>query len=124
MFLEGVTAKFRGGRLLFLVLLYYCYARGRGFSDPEHRAAFRGPMQALGYQGGDRGKSRKGGCPHEALLSLQEVARRLDVPETTIYGWRYQRKGPKGHKVGNHVRYFWSDVLEWPEQRADRNLRH
>jgi hypothetical protein len=32
------------------------------------------------------------------LLTLQDVARRLDVPDTTIYGWRYRSKGPRGHR--------------------------
>jgi excisionase family DNA binding protein len=58
------------------------------------------------------------------LLTLQEVARRLDVPEKTIYGWRYRGKGPKGHRVGKYVRYWWSDVVEWLEQGADGNLEY
>ncbi|HZK50187.1 MAG TPA: helix-turn-helix domain-containing protein [Actinomycetota bacterium] len=57
-------------------------------------------------------------------MTLQEVARRLDVPEKTIYGRRYRGKGPKGHRVGKYVRYWWSDVVEWLEQRADRNLKY
>lgn len=47
------------------------------------------------------------------VLSIDEVAGRLDVPKTTLYGWRYKGKGPRSHRVGRHLRYRWSDVLEW-----------
>lgn len=47
------------------------------------------------------------------VLSIDEVARRLDIPKTTLYGWRYKGKGPRGHRVGKHLRYRWSDVLTW-----------
>ncbi|MGH2788229.1 MAG: helix-turn-helix transcriptional regulator [Actinomycetota bacterium] len=45
------------------------------------------------------------------LLTLQEVARRLGVPNTTIYSWRHRGTGPKGHRIGKHVRYWWSDLM-------------
>jgi excisionase family DNA binding protein len=47
------------------------------------------------------------------IVSADELARRLDIPKTTLYGWRYKNKGPRGHRVGKHLRYRWSDVLEW-----------
>ncbi len=49
----------------------------------------------------------------EEVLSVDEVAQRLGVPKTTLYGWRYKGKGPRSHRVGRHLRYRWSDVLEW-----------
>ena len=48
----------------------------------------------------------------DEVISADELARRLDVPKTTLYGWRYKRKGPRSHRVGRHLRYRWSDVLE------------
>lgn len=49
----------------------------------------------------------------DEVVSIDEVARRLDIPKTTLYGWRYKGKGPRSHRVGKHLRYRWSDVLEW-----------
>ena len=47
------------------------------------------------------------------VISIDEVALRLDIPKKTLYGWRYRGIGPRGHKVGKHLRYRWSDVLAW-----------
>ncbi len=55
----------------------------------------------------------------DELLTLQDVAEFLEVSPNTVYYWRYQRTGPKGHKVGRQVRYWRSDVLAWLEERAD-----
>ena len=55
----------------------------------------------------------------DRVLTLQEVAQLLDVSDNTIYYWRYQRTGPKGHKVGKRVRYRLSDVLTWMDERGD-----
>ena len=55
----------------------------------------------------------------DKLLTLQQLAELLDVSENTIYYWRYQRTGPKGHRVGRHVRYWMSDVIAWMDERAD-----
>jgi len=55
----------------------------------------------------------------DELLTLQDVAKLLEVSPNTIYYWRYQGTGPKGHKVGKRVRYWRSEVLDWLQQRAD-----
>jgi excisionase family DNA binding protein len=47
------------------------------------------------------------------VISIDEVACRLDVPKTTLYGWRHKGKGPRSHRVGRHLRYRWTEVLEW-----------
>lgn len=47
------------------------------------------------------------------VISIDEVARRLDIPKKTLYQWRYKGTGPRGHRVGRHVRYRWSEVLAW-----------
>lgn len=47
------------------------------------------------------------------VISIDEVARRLDIPKATLYQWRYKRIGPRSHRIGKHLRYRWSDVLEW-----------
>lgn len=52
------------------------------------------------------------------LWDVGRAARFLRVPPTTLYQWRYQGKGPKGHKVGRHVRYFPADVIAWVREQA------
>ncbi len=47
------------------------------------------------------------------IVSADEVARRLDVPKSTLYGWRYKGVGPRSYRVGKHLRYRWSEVLAW-----------
>jgi excisionase family DNA binding protein len=49
----------------------------------------------------------------EKLLSPQEVADHLGVPLATVYGWRSNRKGPRGARIGRHIRYRESDVESW-----------
>ena len=39
------------------------------------------------------------------LLSVEEVADYLGVPKATIYKWRYESAGPRGYRVGRHVRF-------------------
>ena len=51
------------------------------------------------------------------VISIDEVSRRLDVPKSTLYDWRYRGIGPRGHKVGRHLKYRWSDVLRWLEEQ-------
>jgi excisionase family DNA binding protein len=56
----------------------------------------------------------------ERFLTPREVADLLQVPLNTLQTWRANRSGPRGHKIGRHVRYRASDVQTWLEQRADR----
>ena len=47
------------------------------------------------------------------VVSIDEVARRLEIPKATLYKWRHKGVGPRSHRVGKHLRYRWSDVLNW-----------
>ena len=47
------------------------------------------------------------------LATPTEIAVYLQVPVRTLYAWRYQRKGPRAHRVGRHLRYRWEDVEAW-----------
>lgn len=62
-----------------------------------------------------RGGDRESLDLRDDILSADEVARRLNVPKTTLYGWRYKGVGPRSHRVGKHLRYRWSDVIAWLE---------
>ena len=49
----------------------------------------------------------------EKLWTLQQLAEFLGVPEATVYQWRSKNYGPRGLRVGKHVRYRPSDVEMW-----------
>jgi excisionase family DNA binding protein len=53
------------------------------------------------------------------LLSTDEVARLLVVPATTLYTWRYKGTGPKAYRVGKHLRYRLTDIMEWLDQKCE-----
>lgn len=52
------------------------------------------------------------------LLTVHDLAAYLDVPVKTIYTWRHRSKGPRGFKVGRHLRFRWVDVEEWLAELA------
>jgi excisionase family DNA binding protein len=56
----------------------------------------------------------------ERLASPQELAIYLGVPVNTIYRWRTRGDGPRGTRVGKHIRFKWADVDRWLEEQADR----
>lgn len=49
----------------------------------------------------------------EQLLTVAELAERLQVPVATIYRWNYRGEGPRRIQVGKHVRYRPEDVDSW-----------
>ncbi len=59
---------------------------------------------------------------NQEWLTPQELAAWLGIPVQTVYAWRYRRSGPRGYRVGKHVRFRRRDVERWLEQRADEAL--
>lgn len=58
--------------------------------------------------------------PPDRLLTPQEVADYLGIPLTTLFRWRWDGgKGPRGHRVGRHLRYRSEDVEAWLAEQAD-----
>ena len=55
----------------------------------------------------------------DRLLGPEEVAAFLGVPLRTIYRWRSRHEGPRGYRVGRHVRYRFDDVERWLADRSD-----
>lgn len=49
----------------------------------------------------------------EDLWGADRVATYLGVPKQTLYGWRHSGKGPKGFRVGKHLRWRPHTVVEW-----------
>lgn len=49
--------------------------------------------------------------------SNQDLAARYTVPLKTVIDWRNRGVGPRGVRLGRHVRYHRDAVLEWERQR-------
>lgn len=56
---------------------------------------------------------------NEPLIGCAEVAGRLGVPLETFYDWRKHGRGPKGYRLGNRVKFRWSEVEHWLEQQRE-----
>jgi excisionase family DNA binding protein len=52
-------------------------------------------------------------------LNVDQLAAVLQVPNSTIYQWRYLGEAPPGIKMGNHVRFKREDVRRWLDDRID-----
>lgn len=61
--------------------------------------------------------TRLGGL--DPLLDVQELAEYLGVPVRTIYDWRQTGHGPRGFRVGRHLKFAVSDVAAWVEAQRD-----
>jgi excisionase family DNA binding protein len=57
----------------------------------------------------------------DALLSIDDLATLIQVPVKTVYNWRTEGKGPKGIKLGKHVRFRRADVEAWLDRLADES---
>lgn len=57
-------------------------------------------------------------APEPALLTTDELAARLQVPTKTIRSWRRRGYGPRGIRVGRHVRYTPGAVSDWLATQA------
>ena len=58
------------------------------------------------------------GRDHE-FLTVDDLARLLQVPKATIYRWRTTGDGPPGYSIGRYVRFRRAQVEAWLEERAD-----
>ncbi len=59
----------------------------------------------------------------DRLLTVEDLAEYLGVPVATLYAWRYRNVGPPGFRVGRHLRFRWSDVEHWIQDRVTQT-RH
>ena len=55
----------------------------------------------------------------ERLLTINELSEMLGIPVDTLYGWRHRGEGPRGYRIGRHVRYRRAAVEAWLEGRLD-----
>jgi hypothetical protein len=49
------------------------------------------------------------------ILNPNEVAELLQVPVRTLEQWRYRKVGPPYRKIGRHIRYQHTKVMDWFE---------
>jgi Helix-turn-helix domain len=52
----------------------------------------------------------------DRLITPGELADYLAVPVKTLRQWRYLGVGPKGLRVGRHVRYEFGEVRRWLDE--------
>ncbi len=57
--------------------------------------------------------------PEDRLLSVDDLAAYLGVPAKTLYQWRHKGIGPRGLRVGRHLRYLRRDIDSWLEGLDD-----
>ena len=55
----------------------------------------------------------------DPLLSVGELAEYLGVPVRTIYDWRQTGHGPRGIRIGRHLKFAVSDVMTWIDSQRD-----
>lgn len=73
----------------------------RSRTRPRPEAAPPTPPDALRRAAGER------------LWTAADVAAYLGVPIKTVYTWRSRGRGPKGFRIGKHLRWRVATVLEW-----------
>jgi excisionase family DNA binding protein len=52
-------------------------------------------------------------APLTRLWTVQDVSTYLGIPVMTLYHWRRSGYGPKGKRIGRHLRYRAEDVRAW-----------
>lgn len=49
----------------------------------------------------------------DRYLTPVDLADLLGVPVETVYQWRRKKTGPRGFRVGRHLRYDPEDIRVW-----------
>ncbi|GAB3123464.1 hypothetical protein GCM10027160_43840 [Streptomyces calidiresistens] len=55
-------------------------------------------------------------------LTPLDLADLLGVPVETVYQWRRKRTGPRGFRVGRHLRFDPEDVRRWVASRIEETV--
>jgi predicted DNA-binding transcriptional regulator AlpA len=57
----------------------------------------------------------------DRYLTPEDLVRLFDLPSVeTVYQWRRKRMGPRGFRVGRHLRYDPAEVQAWVRSRTER----
>lgn len=60
----------------------------------------------------DTGPTSQRLCSH-TWVSVDDLADELQIPKSTIYGWKTRGLGPNWVRVGKHLRARRTDVDSW-----------
>lgn len=52
------------------------------------------------------------------LMSVEDLAARYQVSESTVHQWLYRGTAPRSLKIGRYRRFLVEDVLAWEETHA------
>ncbi|MEU3243359.1 helix-turn-helix domain-containing protein [Streptomyces sp. NPDC006875] len=56
-------------------------------------------------------------------LTPDDLVELFDLPSVeTVYQWRRKRIGPRGFRVGRHLRYDPDDVRAWVKSRMEGSV--
>ena len=55
----------------------------------------------------------------ERLWSINEAARYLGIPLSTLYQWRAKGYGPQGRRIGRYIKYFPEEVRSWASNQPE-----
>ncbi|MFG6297842.1 helix-turn-helix transcriptional regulator [Streptomyces rochei] len=55
----------------------------------------------------------------DRYLTPVDLADLLAVPVETVYQWRRKQTGPRGFRVGRHLRFDPEDVRVWVESQME-----
>lgn len=55
----------------------------------------------------------------KSWLTAGDLAAELGIPKQTIYKWRVEGKGPRGHKFSGALRFSRENVDLWIAENAD-----
>ncbi|MFF7601951.1 helix-turn-helix transcriptional regulator [Streptomyces mirabilis] len=56
----------------------------------------------------------------DRYLTPEDLVELFDLPSVqTVYQWRRKHIGPRGFRVGRHVRYDPEDVRAWVKSRME-----
>ncbi|MEU9465448.1 helix-turn-helix domain-containing protein [Streptomyces avermitilis] len=57
----------------------------------------------------------------DRYLTPDDLVELFELPSVaTVYQWRRKRIGPRGFRVGRHLRYDPEDVRSWVKSRMER----
>ncbi|MFJ8186483.1 helix-turn-helix transcriptional regulator [Streptomyces sp. NPDC096105] len=57
----------------------------------------------------------------DRYLTPEDLVRLFELPSVeTVYQWRRKRMGPRGFRVGRHLRYDPAEAQAWVRSRTER----
>jgi excisionase family DNA binding protein len=57
--------------------------------------------------------------PSDEILRIDELCEWLKISKNTIYKQRSEGTGPPAYRIGKHLRFVRSEVLEWLATKRD-----